>query len=173
MYRRINFFGVPNSGKSTVAADMFSEMRKLNLKVELVQEAIKPWAYAGKKVDPWDTLWFYAEQIRRENELLKFVPLVITDSPVMLAAFYAGPESQPSLVDIGRLFDRKYKPLNILLLPDGLPYETKGRYQTATEAAEMLGPLQYFMNTYCNPFVAIQAKDTAGVYNYLASEKVL
>ena len=47
MIRRINIYGGPGVGKSTLAASIFAFMKKRGDNVELVQEFVKQFAYLG------------------------------------------------------------------------------------------------------------------------------
>jgi len=44
MSLRINFFGGPGVGKSTLAAQLFGWLKAENFDAELVQEFVKTWA---------------------------------------------------------------------------------------------------------------------------------
>jgi nicotinamide riboside kinase len=84
----INLLGGPSVGKSTKAAELYSEMKKRGLKVELVREFAKEWAWEGRTIGPFDQMAIIGEQIRRESSLFGKVDYIITDSPAILGAFY-------------------------------------------------------------------------------------
>lgn len=84
----INLLGSPGAGKSTLAADLFAKMKRRGLKVEMVREVAKEWAWAGREIGPFDQIAIIGEQIGRESSLFGKVDYIITDSPVLLGAFY-------------------------------------------------------------------------------------
>jgi nicotinamide riboside kinase len=88
---KINLYGGPSSGKSTLAAQIFAELKVLNKRVELVREYAKELVYEGqnmKKLTEADRLIILAEQFRRESILLTSVDYIITDSPMILTAYF-------------------------------------------------------------------------------------
>lgn len=84
----INIYGAPGSGKSTLAAELYAEMKKYGKSVELVREAIKPWAYEGKKPTVFEQIYITNKQMLEETSLYGKVDYLITDSPVALGDFY-------------------------------------------------------------------------------------
>jgi|SRR5271157_460874 len=85
----INLFGGPGSGKSTIAAGLFYEMKLLHKNVELVTEYAKDLVYsetfhALKK----NQQFIFAEQNRRQKILKDKVDWAITDSPLLLSHVY-------------------------------------------------------------------------------------
>lgn len=88
---KINLYGGPSSGKSTLAAQIFAELKVLGKRVELVREYAKELVYEGqdmKKLTEADRLIILAEQFRRESILLNSVDYTITDSPMILTAYF-------------------------------------------------------------------------------------
>lgn len=84
----ISLYGPPGSGKSTTAAGVFYYMKLAGCSVELVREYIKMWAWRGWIPTGTDDLYFFGKQSKAESDLYGKVDFVVTDSPVMLAAFY-------------------------------------------------------------------------------------
>jgi len=139
--RRINLFAGPGGGKSVTSAWLFAELKKLQYKVELVDEYVKTWAYEGRAPTSFDQIYLFAKQARKEDLVLRNgIDFIISDCPLLLAACYAKkntPELFKPLRELARQFDLKYRPINILLYRDDKPYESSGRYQTYEEAKEM------------------------------------
>lgn len=85
----ISIWGGPGTGKSTTAAGLFYEMKKLGLNVELVTEYAKDavWERRYDLLD--DQLYILAKQHRRISRLdTHGIEWVITDSPVPLGLVY-------------------------------------------------------------------------------------
>ncbi len=67
----INFFGGPSTGKSTYAAELYSDMKKRKLSVELVTEFPKDLIWDGlDTILLCDQLFVFANQHRRINRLV-------------------------------------------------------------------------------------------------------
>jgi len=117
--RRVNLFGGPGAGKSTIAALIFAHAKLSGKHIEHVQEYVKSWVYEKRDVSGFDQLYLLAKQIRREDLFLRSgVDSIVTDSPVMLAACYAkqyGLESWETLLRVVLDFEAKYPSLNIFL----------------------------------------------------------
>jgi hypothetical protein len=84
----INLIGGSGIGKSTVAAELYVALKKRKLKVELVREVAKDWAWANRTIEAFDQLAITGEQMNKESLLFGKVDYIITDSPVILSGFY-------------------------------------------------------------------------------------
>ena len=135
--RRINLFGGPGCGKSVTAARLFGELSADGFECEHVQEYVKDWAYQGIVPTSFDQVYLLGQQMRREDILLRYRPLIITDSPILSGAVYARISRCPAwkeIVAIANRFEEKYPSLNIILDRDGVDYVRQGRYQSRVEA---------------------------------------
>jgi adenylate kinase family enzyme len=129
----VNFFAGPGSGKSTLSAALFSELKSRDINCELVVE------YAKKKV--WEEafkvfecqLYVSAKQIYSMFIVSKHVDIIITDSPILLSSVYSNND-----LDLNNILLRehnKYDNINIFLKRIK-KYNPKGRMQTEKEAKE-------------------------------------
>ncbi len=84
----INLFAGPGAGKSTTAAGLFYKMKKQGLSVELVTEYAKEKVWENSKEIMSDQLYLLAKQNRRLERLRGKVDYVITDSPLLLGAYF-------------------------------------------------------------------------------------
>ena len=85
----INLFGGPGAGKSTTAAGLFYEMKKMRLEVELVTEYAKDMVWEGRHNILEDQIYIFAKQQRRISRLRDHrIDWVITDSPIALGLVY-------------------------------------------------------------------------------------
>jgi nicotinamide riboside kinase len=137
--RRINFLAGPGAGKSTVAARLFGELKAKGYDVEQVSEYIKKWAYEGKKPQSFDQLYAFAKQLRNEESLLRCVPIIITDSPLIVNVAYTKYYNCPYYTDLLSLvnhFENEYHSLN-LFIERSVDYVEKGRYQNLCQALEI------------------------------------
>ena len=131
----VNFYGGPGVRKSTMAANLFSELKYNNVNCELVRE------YAKGKV--WEKslnmltdrqLYIFAKQNHELDVLRDKVDVAITDSPLLLSLIYDDKKYSmfPSLV---KEVYKTYNNLNFLLIRQ-CDYNTSGRTQTKEEAIE-------------------------------------
>lgn len=98
MTKVINLFGGPNSGKSTVAAGLFFNLKLKHLHCEIVREYIKSWAWENKKPGTYDAPYIFGKQLRYESMLYGKVDYIVTDSPLILSAFYEELHEDESIV---------------------------------------------------------------------------
>lgn len=85
----INFYGGAAIGKSTIAADMYSKLKRMGYRTELVGEFAK-WLWYQNATDiVEDQLYLFAEQAHRTRTLEKYsVDFAICDSPLPLNIIY-------------------------------------------------------------------------------------
>lgn len=84
----INFYGGPNSGKSTKAAGLYYKMNMAGFSVELNNEFAKECVWEDNVPMLKDQLYMLAHQHRKILRLVGKVDYVITDSPVLLSSIY-------------------------------------------------------------------------------------
>lgn len=142
MIRRINIFGGPGCGKSTAASAVFTNLKCDGYNTELIQEYVKTWAYEGRDIKPFDQLYLFSKQLRKEAVLLhdNRVQLVVTDSPLMMSVCYStlvDKSLSTHLQGLANEFEKTYEPLNIVLGREGCEYRLDGRYQNYDEAVKM------------------------------------
>jgi nicotinamide riboside kinase len=131
---RINFYGGPGVGKSTLAASVYAELNRSGaVATELVREFIKAWAYEGREPDGWDQIYTFANQFYAEHRLAKAgVKVVVTDSPVLLQCMYAVLKDRTigyHLISLATLYERAHTSLNFFV-ERRLAYDPSGRFQT-------------------------------------------
>lgn len=153
----VNLFGGPGVGKSTTAAELFSDLKKIKISCELVREYVKDWAWEERRIDPLNQLHLLGEQSYRESILYGKVSVVVTDSPLILCGFYQEYYSQQNyLTNTIKAFmahaheHSKVRYLNIILSRKK-EYDPKGRYETEEQAIEIDRKLScYTQNNFSN-----------------------
>ena len=84
-----NIYSGPGCGKSTLAAEVFAELKKQGQSVELVHEFAKKWAWLDHPIKGWaDNFYVFSKQLRSEAILYGKVEYIVTDSPLGLAPAY-------------------------------------------------------------------------------------
>lgn len=130
----INLYAGPGAGKSTAAAGLFSLMKSLGYRVELVTERAKDYTYQRDSKSLGNQLLVFAEQDARLRRLVGEVDWVITDSPLPLSLVYRDP------AEFGDWFDHavegahyRYDNFDFFIVR-AKPYQGYGRGQTESEA---------------------------------------
>lgn len=132
----INLFGGPGVGKSTTAAGLFFEMKKMGLEVELVQEYAKDMVWEQRHNVLEDQIYVFAKQQRRIARLVAHnISWVITDSPIPLGLVYVKPDTLGDNFSnlVMETFD-SYENYNFLLSRN-VAYNPVGRNQKNVQEA--------------------------------------
>ena len=163
MIRRINLFGGPGCGKSTVAASIYAGQRADGASVELVQEYIKNWAYENRKCVSFDQLYVFSKQLHAEDILLRSgVGAIISDSPLVMQLAYVKKYGVMPIFDelaaITTKFERQYPSFNILLDRKGIPYEDNGRYEDEEAAIVMDKLIEETVEQLCPNYERMEAR---------------
>lgn len=165
----INLFAGPGCGKSTLAAGLFQAMKLRGGDVELVREYAKNWAWENRKPSKYDQVYFFGKQVRNESLLYGKVKYIVTDSPILLSAYYEKKEIGteillPSVLGVWKQPD--VKRVNFFL-ERHKPYVQKGRFQSETEAREIDKDLRKFLIANQVNFVTLTCKDDNRIANVL------
>ena len=159
MVRRINFFGGPGVGKSTMAAWAFAQLKGVGVNdVELVSEWIKGWAWDRQVPRSYDQLYVFAKQLRMEDRVLRHGACIVSDSPLMLQLAYVrkySPWMYTSLMQICQLFDQRYPALNFYVERE-VEYKQAGRYENEAQAIDMDNEILGILNAECHGFLKIK-----------------
>lgn len=163
MTKIINLFGGPGSGKSTIAAMLFSIIKMHHKKCELVTEYAKHLVWEDRtNVLEDDQFYIAAKQNRRIFILQDKVDYVIVDSPLILVNMYTKPSEIIPIEDL-KAFVLKtfnnYQNINIFLERNySLPYETEGRTQKSISEAEVIDHrILKMLDAYEIPYTALKS----------------
>lgn len=129
----INLFGGPCTGKSTVAAGVFFELKKKRVQCELVPEFAKGLTWENRKQALQNQIYVVGEQVQHIERCTNEVEVIVMDTSILLGAIYQ-PAHYPTsfsdtLVDLYNLMDNVS--FNLLR---SFPYDPVGRNQTEEEA---------------------------------------
>lgn len=148
----INIWGGPGSGKSTTAAGVFYEMKKLGYEVELVTEYAKDMTWEERHAVLTDQLYILAKQNRRIHRLRGKVDWVVTDSPILLGLMYMPENYYKNFEPFAMEVWNSYENISFLLDRD-FDYNPNGRNQTFEEAIAIDEEIKRFLESksleYC------------------------
>lgn len=170
--RRICLYGGSGLGKSVVAAQVFAELKKLHLNIELISEVVKPLAIQKRFPKSFDQFKILGQQIAKEDDLLPYIDYIVTDSPVLLNAAYSRYYKCPfadQCEQVAIQFEQQYKGLHILLTREGLPYDQSGRYQNEQQAKEMDDNIKALLDKYLE-YITIPSVDFNQVLNLIKTK---
>ena len=141
---KINLYGGPNSGKSTIAAAVFVELKAQLINCELVREFAKELVYEGKDMrtlDEGERLSLLAEQLHRERILDEKVDYLVTDSPMLLTAYYHS-KDYAKLIALNNL---KKNEFHFWLNRVSKTYERSGRSHSLKESLKIDEEMKEFL----------------------------
>lgn len=160
----INLFGGPGIGKSTLAADVFVELKKKHLNCELVTEYAKDLTWQESFNVLKNQVYVWAKQHQRLFRLRDKVDVVVTDSPPILCILYDR-ENNKLLHELVVQEFQKYDNYNFVLRRNtDLPFQEVGRSQTFEEAIQIDNNIVKVLDMYKIPYTTIDvgsgAKDS-------------
>lgn len=160
----IDIYGEPCAGKSTLAAGLFYTMKRHYISVELVTEFAKDLVYEESDMDQ---MQIYKEQFRRVKRLTGKVDYIISDSPLMLGAYYSQKVNEIEVRDaiIARIEELNVSHINYFLKRNH-PYDKSGRHQNEDQALEIRHELVKFLNNHRIGYKDVVAADELPGYIY-------
>jgi hypothetical protein len=149
MIRRINLYGGPGCGKSTMATYLFSELKTRGINIEYVTEYIKFWTYIPRKPVSFDSVYCFAKQLHKEDTILRGeTKLIVSDSPLMLQCFYAWyheHNGEQSILELAKEVEDIYPSINVFLNRKDSYYSEIGRYENLEQAKKVDAEMKKFM----------------------------
>jgi hypothetical protein len=153
----IQIWGGPGIGKSTTAAEVFARLKKLDHNAELVNEFAKQLTWNGRFTCLSNQFYVNAKQYHKMFILKDQVDFIVTDSPLMLGAYYNRIHSnmpkcfEETLFHLHNTFDDQ---LNVFLTRSK-KYNPKGRNQSEEEARAIDNALRDIMREWQIPYIEL------------------
>ena len=159
MIRRVNFYGGPGVGKSTLAARFFALWKQRGSSVELIPEIIKQNVYAKTPVRGWEYILTFAQQLDAEYLPLNYgVQWIVTDSPLFIQCMYAGHHEcqvTKQMAVICFKFEEEFPSINFLVERQ-FPFKPEGRFQVGeAEAIKVDRMIEDLLGCYGIPYERI------------------
>ena len=151
----INLWAGPGTGKSTMAASIFAELKWNKIDCELVSEYAKQivWEESYTKLN--NQIYLFGKQYSKHYNLDGKVQVVITDSPIPMGCVYDNGRTK-YLKELVISEYNKFENLNFFLTRVG-DYNPNGRMQTHEEAIEKDKEIKDFMLEHGIEFVEVPA----------------
>ena len=131
----INLFGGPGTGKSTLCASIFTELKIKGVDCEMALEYAKDVVWEESFTKLKNQIYIFGKQHSRIHRLIGKVDVVITDSPLINSIVYDQTEN-PYLKD---LVLHEFSKLNTInyFLTRGTNYNPNGRVQSMEDALKV------------------------------------
>lgn len=148
----INIAGGPGTGKTTVAANLFSKLKEKGYEVENVSEFAKELVWEGREQAFGDRLYMHGEQNHRLMQMNGKLDFIITDSPLFLTSVYNNyylsdkfPASYNKMIDTVTSETFKLYNNKVYLLERKTSYKTIGRRENQKTALDIDKALQQYL----------------------------
>ena len=150
-----NLFGSPGSGKSTMAALVFSRLKMLNINCELVTEFAKDKTWERNFSALSNQVYVFAKQYFRMDRCADQVDVIITDSPLALSPYYnKDPDIHKPLCELAVRIANKFNNLNYFI-KRVKKYNPIGRNQTEAESDKIAIDLKNMLKDYDIPYTEV------------------
>lgn len=162
----VNLYGGPGTGKSTLAAQLFANLKLAAYECELVTEYAKKLVWQGATEILNDQIYVFGKQQHMLSVLNDQVDVIITDSPILMSIIYGknfGTECQRDALDeLTIRTHATYDNLDIFLRRTK-PYVGSGRLQTFEEAKIIDAEILSLLNSNLHEFEDIPATSGAAL----------
>lgn len=149
----VNFYGGPGSGKSTMAASLFSRLKSLDVNAELVQEHAKEWAWEKRPI--YCQAQIFGEQIARQERLRAAgVEVIVTDSPLIQSLAYTPASYPPSWSKAVEDLFNQFNNLNFFIQRTK-KFNPAGRYHNLEESMKIDGETLKLLKELKIPFINV------------------
>lgn len=149
----INIAGGPGTGKTTVAAELFSKLKEKGFEVENVSEFAKELVWEGRNEAFDDRLYMHGEQNHRLMQMNGKLDFIITDSPLFLTSVYNNyylknkfPKSYNKMIDTVTSETFKLYNNKVYLLQRNTSYKIIGRRENQKTAKDIDTALIKYLN---------------------------
>ena len=172
----VNLYGGPGSGKSTMMASIFAELKCRHVKCEMATEFAKEKLWEKSLGVFENQIYMFGKQMHAIHRVVDKVDVVITDSPILLSRIYA-PYETKTFHDFVTEVSKRYNNFNVFLQRSSAEYDPEGRFQTEDEAIEKDVEIKNLLESIGEPYTIFPAdRSTAPmlvdeIVNKLQNEK--
>ena len=131
----VNLFGGPGTGKSTLAAALFSNLKIRGVNAELVTEFAKDLVWSERNKELQDQVYILGKMYHKLWRLKDKVDVVVIDSPLPFCVYYDQGKT-PGMEEFVMGLFNQFRNINILL-ERNFPYQQEGRYQDEEGAVKV------------------------------------
>lgn len=144
----VNLFASPSSGKSTLSAYIFSQLKLKGINCELVTEFVKDKVWEDNNEALKNQLYISGKQSYRLSRIADKVDIAIVDSPLLLGVFYnnnpiLGEDFNHLMVNLFNSYDNMNFYINRVK-----KYNPIGRLQTEDESNKIATQILDMLDKY-------------------------
>lgn len=132
----LNLVAGPGAGKSTVAAQLFAELKKTGMTVELLPEPVKRHIYEDNRTIITHQIGLFGEELYQLDNLVGKVDCVIQDFSLLLNAVYDRSNNALFKALVIQEYSR-FRNLDFFINRDGVEFQESGRIHTLDESLEI------------------------------------
>jgi hypothetical protein len=162
----INLFAAPGTGKSTMCAGLFYELKSAGINAEMCREYAKDLVWGNRLTTLNDQIYLFGKQHHRMFILQEDVDVIITDCPLPMNLIYSGDRYPECFQDTVIWAFNQYNNYNVLL-NRVKKYNPKGRTQTEEESDAKQKEILTVLSKYNIPYYE-STGDKAGLAEVLA-----
>lgn len=155
----VNFFGGPDSGKSTMAAAVYSQLKFQEINCECVQEYAKDKVWEESYGVLKDQIYVFAKQQHRLKRLDGKIDIALMDSPLLLSAIYDATKNHLFHRLILQEFE-KYTNLNYFLQRH-TQYHPVGRVHSEEQALQKDNEILALLENHHIPFTVLNSGEAS------------
>lgn len=132
----INIIGGPGCRKSEIAAQLFSELKKTGMSVELIHNPIKKYIYTNNLSMLNNQMALFAEQQYMLDSYAGKVDCIIQDCSLLFSVVYDNTNNQLFKALVMQEY-HKFKNLDFYIVRGDTQYQNNGHLNTYEEAVEI------------------------------------
>ena len=164
----INILGGPGVGKTTIASDLFVQLKRKGLDVEIVSEFAKELVWEKRNEAFDDRLYMHAEQNHRLKMMNGNLDYIITDSPLILTSIYnhfyldkKHPKKYNDMID--EVTKQTFASYNnkVFLIKREKGYDTNGRRESEKEAKAIDSRINKYLKDNKIKYIEISDRNNA------------
>jgi hypothetical protein len=155
----VNLFAGPGSGKSTLRAGVFYELKIRSILCEEAYEYAKDLIWESRRETFDDQIYIFGKQYHRIFRLIGKVDVVITDCPIILSTIY-DPDKRKTLEALIIEEHLKMWTYNVFVHRNK-PYNSRGRNQIEQDARKIDCQIAAFLDDHNIPFEVVEG-DASG-----------
>lgn len=154
----INLIGGPCSGKSTVAAELFSRLKKMGIKSELVSEYVKDRIYDNHDSVINDQIFLFAQELHQLKNKIGKVDVIVHDGSFINNIIYKNEENKN--------FDNlivseycKFNNLDFFIKRGNIEFEEYGRIHNLKQSKELDKIIKETYDNYELSYIEVESRD--------------
>lgn len=154
----VNLYGAPGAGKSTGAAYIFYKLKSSGIDAELVTEYAKDKVWEEHDMVFKDQCYIFGHQHFRLTRLIGKVRVIVTDSPLLLSAFYGDKRITDQLAKIASITLGQNTSISYFI-ERKKKYNPNGRFQTEEESNKISGEIKSFIESLGVRYTSVEGTE--------------